>query len=46
MTHPGLARSDRQTVGINDGLVRWFMGREDVEDIISDLDRAFAQIRD
>ncbi|TMS88868.1 hypothetical protein CWB58_20135, partial [Pseudoalteromonas sp. S201] len=30
--------------GISDGLIRLSVGLEDVNDIISDLDQAFAQI--
>ena len=44
MTHAGMARPDRQAAGITDGLVRLSVGIEDVEDILSDLEQAFAQV--
>ena len=44
MTHAGMAKADRQAAGITDGLVRLSVGIEDVEDIISDLEQALAQV--
>lgn len=40
MTHAGISSEDRQTAGIGDGLVRYSVGIEDVEDLIADLRQA------
>jgi methionine-gamma-lyase len=40
MTHAGMAREDRLAAGISDGLVRYAVGIEDVEDLIADLRQA------
>ena len=40
MTHAAVPEEKRQELGITDGLVRISVGIEDIEDIISDLDRA------
>ncbi len=42
MTHSGLSPERRRELGISDGLVRLSVGIEDVEDLIDDLERAFA----
>jgi methionine-gamma-lyase len=44
MTHAGMARDNRLSAGITDGLVRLSVGIEDVEDIIEDLAQALARI--
>ncbi len=44
MTHAGVSREARLEAGITDGLVRYAVGIEDVEDLIADLDQAFASI--
>ena len=44
MTHAGVAKEARLEAGITDGLVRFAVGIEDVNDIISDLDQALAKI--
>ena len=44
MTHAGVPRESRLEAGITDGLVRYSVGIEDVDDLISDLDQAFARI--
>ena len=44
MTHAGMSREDRLAAGISDGLVRYSVGIEDVEDLIADLDQAFHAI--
>lgn len=44
MTHASVAREDRLAAGITDGLVRVSIGCEDVEDLIADLDQAFAAV--
>jgi methionine-gamma-lyase len=41
MTHAGMLPADRITAGFSDGLVRYAVGIEDVEDLIADLLRAF-----
>jgi len=40
MTHSTVPRDDRLAMGISDGLVRFSVGIENVEDIISDLEQA------
>ncbi len=40
MTHAGLSRENRLAAGITDGLVRYSVGIEDVEDLLSDLEQA------
>jgi methionine-gamma-lyase len=40
MTHAGMSREDRLEAGITDGLVRYSVGIEDVEDLLADLDQA------
>ncbi len=40
MTHAGVPQSEREQAGITDGLVRYSVGIEDVEDIIEDLRQA------
>lgn len=44
MTHAGVSKEERLIGGITDGLVRISVGIEDVEDIIEDLEKGFAQI--
>ena len=44
MTHAGISAEARAQAGISDGLVRFSVGIEDVEDIIEDLDQALAQV--
>jgi methionine-gamma-lyase len=44
MTHAGMSQADRQEGGITDGLVRYSVGIEDVEDLIADLDQAIAKV--
>ncbi len=40
MTHAGMSPEDRRAAGISDGLVRYSVGLEDVEDLIADLRQA------
>lgn len=40
MTHAGMAAKDRIEAGFSDGLVRYAVGIEDVEDLIADLRQA------
>ena len=42
MTHASVPPDRRAALGITDGLIRLSCGVEDVEDLIADLDRAFA----
>jgi cystathionine gamma-lyase/cystathionine beta-lyase/cystathionine gamma-lyase/homocysteine desulfhydrase len=44
MTHASLPPEERRRLGISDGLVRISVGCEDIEDIITDLDQALAQL--
>ena len=44
MTHSKMEKSARENAGITDGLVRFSVGIENVEDIINDLDQALAKI--
>ncbi len=44
MTHAGLSPQAREEAGITDGLVRFSVGIEEVEDIITDLDNALKLI--
>ena len=44
MTHSKLSKESRAEAQITDGLVRFAVGIEDVEDIIADLDQALAKI--
>jgi methionine-gamma-lyase len=43
MTHAVVPKEDRIKAGISDGLVRFSVGIEDVDDIIADLDQALAK---
>ena len=40
MTHSKLSKANREAAGITDGLIRFSVGIEDVDDIIADLDQA------
>jgi methionine-gamma-lyase len=40
MTHAGISRDEREKAGITDGLVRYSVGIEDIEDLIEDLEQA------
>ncbi|HYN14735.1 MAG TPA: PLP-dependent transferase, partial [Terriglobales bacterium] len=40
MTHAGVSPEDRRAAGFSDGLVRYSVGIEDVEDLIADLRQA------
>ncbi len=42
MTHASMSREAREAAGFSDGLVRYSVGIEDVEDLIADLDQAIA----
>jgi len=44
MTHASVPEETRQRLGITPGLVRISVGIEDVEDLIADLDQAFAAV--
>ena len=44
MTHADVEESERQRVGIIDGLVRLSVGLEDVEDLIEALGRALERV--
>jgi methionine-gamma-lyase len=44
MTHSKVSQEDKRKAGISDGLVRYAVGIEDVEDLIADLDQALAKV--
>ena len=44
MTHASVPRETREKLGIADGLIRVSVGIEHVDDLIADLDRAFATV--
>lgn len=44
MTHSKMSKSSREAAGISDGLVRFAVGIENVDDILADLEQAFAKI--
>lgn len=44
MTHVAVPAEERRARGLNDGLVRLSVGIEDVDDILEDLERAFATV--
>jgi O-succinylhomoserine (thiol)-lyase len=44
MTHAAIPREERMKIGLNDGLIRISVGIEDEEDLIADLEQAFAKI--
>lgn len=46
MTHAGMSADARRAAGFTDGLVRYSVGIEDVEDLLADLRQAFAAVRD
>jgi cystathionine beta-lyase/cystathionine gamma-synthase len=42
MTHASIPAAQRRASGLNDGLIRLSVGVEDVEDLLEDLEQAFA----
>lgn len=44
MTHSKVSMEDKLKAGITDGLVRYAVGIEDVEDLIADLEQALAKV--
>ena len=44
MTHAGLPKEAREEADITDGLVRFAVGIENVEDIIADIEQALEKI--
>ena len=44
MTHADVPREQREAAGITDGLIRLSVGLEDPQDVIADLEQAFASI--
>lgn len=44
MTHAGMSSADRLAAGITEGLVRYSVGIESVEDLIADLEQALDRI--
>lgn len=45
MTHAGVSKENRLKADITDGLVRYSVGIEDVEDLLADLDQALGFIK-
>jgi cystathionine beta-lyase/cystathionine gamma-synthase len=45
MTHQKIPKEVREKNGLTDGLIRFSMGIEDVEDLIADLESAFSRLR-
>ena len=45
MTHAGVSKEDKLAAHITDGLVRYSVGIENVEDLIQDLEQALAKIK-
>jgi cystathionine beta-lyase/cystathionine gamma-synthase len=46
MTHASVEPDVRRKAGISDGLIRVSVGIEDVEDLLEDLDRALAKVKE
>jgi methionine-gamma-lyase len=44
MTHASMSKEAREAAGFTDGLVRYSVGIEDVEDLIADLEQALAGV--
>ena len=44
MTHASMGQEARASAGISEGLVRYAVGIEDVEDLIADLGQALAKV--
>jgi cystathionine gamma-lyase len=44
MTHGSIPKAERMKVGLTDSLIRLSVGIEDVEDLIEDLEKAFARL--
>lgn len=45
MTHQKIPKEVREKNGLSDGLIRFSIGIEDVEDLIADLENAFSKLR-
>ena len=44
MTHRSMSQTDRDAAGISDGLIRFSVGIENIEDLLADLDNALSII--
>jgi len=44
MTHASIAAEERRAAGLDDGLIRLSVGIEDLDDLLEDLEQAFAQV--
>ena len=42
MTHASVSADERRNIGIDDGLIRLSVGVEEADDLIADLEQAFA----
>jgi cystathionine gamma-lyase len=45
MTHASIPAAERRRAGLDDGLIRFSVGIEDVDDLIADIDRALRTLR-
>jgi methionine-gamma-lyase len=44
MTHAAIPQEERRKAGITDGLIRFSVGIEDIDDLINDVDNALTHI--
>jgi cystathionine beta-lyase/cystathionine gamma-synthase len=44
MTHASIPKTEREKVGVVDGLIRLSVGIEDAEDLMADLEKALAAV--
>jgi cystathionine beta-lyase/cystathionine gamma-synthase len=44
ITHEHMTQEERDTAGIDDGLIRLSVGLEDYNDLIADLEQALAKV--
>jgi cystathionine beta-lyase/cystathionine gamma-synthase len=44
MTHASMSKDAREAAGFTDGLVRYAVGIEDVEDLLADLEQALEDV--
>jgi cystathionine beta-lyase/cystathionine gamma-synthase len=44
MTHASIPKTEREKVGVVDGLIRLSVGIEDADDLMADLEKALAAV--
>ena len=44
MTHGAIPKEEREKIGLSDGLIRLYVGIEDIDDIIADLSQALRRL--